>query len=119
MGIEKKIEKRLQRKRRIRSRVVGLPERPRLSIFRSNKHIFAQVIDDSKAVTIVSVSDSELGKKEPGKTKKTFAFLAGESIAKKALAKKVKKVVFDRGGYRYHGRVKEFADGARKGGLEF
>lgn len=126
-----KQEKRLTRKKRIRSKVFGTSERPRLSIFRSNRHIFAQVIDDDKGKTLFSVNDVEIElKKNPkksgddketvstGQNKKVIATLAGELLAKKGLALKIKKVVFDRNGYQYHGRVKDFADGVRKGGLE-
>jgi large subunit ribosomal protein L18 len=116
-----KQENRLKRKKRVRSKVNGTSERPRLSVFRSNKHIFAQIINDDKAETLVSVSDSELAKanKDTGKVAKMrLSFEVGELLAKKALARKIKRVVFDRNGYQYHGRVKEFADGARKGGLE-
>ncbi len=105
-----------QRKRRVRSRIEGTALRPRLSVFRSNTHIYGQIIDDIKKVTLASVSD--LGKKE--KMKKTeAAAAAGEELAKLAIAKKIKKVTFDRNGFIYHGRVKALADGARKGGLEF
>jgi len=117
-----KINKRLQRKRRVRSKVNGDEKRPRLNVFRSNRHVFAQIIDDLKGKTLVSMSDLEIkspAKKEQAKmTKKETASLVGEELAKKALKKKIKKVVFDKGGYKYHGRVKEVASGARKGGLE-
>ncbi len=116
MAANTKIEKRLQRKRRVRSKVSGNLDRPRLSVFRSNKHLFVQLIDDVKAVTLVSVNDQEV--KEEKATKKARALLVGELIAKKALAKKIKKAVFDKSGYKYHGIVKEIAGGARKGGLE-
>ena len=106
----------MQRKRRVRSRIEGTKERPRLSVFRSNTHIYGQIIDDQKGVTLFSVSD--LGKKEKMK-KIESAAAAGEELAKKAIAKKIKKVTFDRNGFIYHGRVKALADGARKGGLEF
>ena len=123
-----KINKRQKRRLRIRAKIFGRLKRPRLSVFRSNKHIYAQVIDDSKGATLVSASDLELvkpKKKTDGtkkelelQTKKDIAFLLGDLLAKKALKKKIKKVIFDRGGYRYHGRVKALAEGARKGGLE-
>jgi large subunit ribosomal protein L18 len=120
-----KIDKRLQRKRRVRARVKGSEERPRLSVFRSNRHIFAQIIDDVRERTLVSMSDLEIKKTDKKKddhdkkTKKNLAKLVGEELAKKALSKKIKSVVFDKSGYKYHGRVKEVASGARKGGLEF
>lgn len=112
-----KIERRLKRKKRVRSKVTGSASKPRLSVFRSNQHLFVQLIDDEKGVTIVSASDTELGKDV--KVKKVKSGLVGELLAKKALAKKIKKIVFDRNGYRYHGRIKDFADGVRLGGLEF
>lgn len=114
MGL--KADKRKARHRRIRVKVKGTKEVPRLSCFRSNRHIFLQLIDDASGHTLFSASDIEFSKK--GSLKKR-AFLAGEFLAKKAVGKGIKKVVFDRGGYRYHGVVKEVADGARGGGLEF
>ncbi len=96
-------------------------ERPRLSIFRSNKFIYAQIIDDKAGKTLASFSEKQLSKEQltKAKTKKEKAGLVGEEIAKLAKKVKVVKVVFDRGGYRYHGRIKELAEGARKGGLNF
>jgi len=117
----KKIENRLKRKKRVRSKVTGSDQKPRLSVFRSNSHVFAQLIDDAKGQTLISVSDIEVAKADKSKdkvAKKAVAFATGELMATKALKKKIKKVVFDRNGYKYHGRVKEFAEGARKGGLE-
>ncbi len=111
-----KREKFLERKKRVRARVVGTKERPRLSVFRSNKYIYAQLIDDESQKTLVSASSSEVKEK---KLKMEVAELVGEALAKKALKKKIKKAVFDRSGYRYHGRVAKLAEGARKGGLEF
>jgi large subunit ribosomal protein L18 len=107
-----------QNKRAIRTRAKLKKNitRPRVTIFRSNKYILAQVIDDAKGKTIISVTEKEL--KEKG-TKTVNAKKLGEIFAKKAIAKKIKLVVFDRGSYAYHGRVKAFADGAREGGLEF
>ncbi len=107
----------LKRKLRVRAKVEGTKERPRLSVFRSNKFLYAQVIDDESGITLVSVSTQEeifKGKKDIEK-----ASLAGEEIAKRAKDKKIKKVVFDKSGYKYHGQVKALAEGARKGGLEF
>jgi len=108
-----------QRKARVRSKIRRLGNRPRLSVFRSNKHIYAQIIDDKRGITLISLSDKniKIGEKEEGNTK--AAFMVGEELAKKALNKKVSKVIFDRGSYRYHGRVKALAEGARKGGLKF
>ena len=116
-NLELKTKRYNQRKRRVRARVIGTAARPRLSVFRSNTHIYAQVIDDSKMVTLVSSSDVKL--KKAKMTKVEAAQAVGEEIAKLALAKKVKSVTFDRNGFRFHGRVKAVAEGARKGGLEF
>src|SRR5689334_16785293 len=107
---------------RIRERMMGTPERPRLNIYRSLHHIYAQVIDDSKGVTIAFAGT--VAGKEKGKKKKTGGNLAsakeiGKQIATKAKEKGIKKVVFDRGGYIYHGRIKALADAAREAGLEF
>lgn len=105
-----------RRKKKVRAKIFGTEDRPRLSVFRSNKSIYVQVIDDTKGVTLVSLSDKKLAKKM---TKTERARKTGEELAKKAKAKKISKVVFDRGGYRYHGRIKALAEGARKGGLKF
>lgn len=111
---------RLRRKLSIRQRVHGTTERPRLSVFRSDKHIYAQVIDDSTSKTLVSASTlgKELAKVED-KTKRELAELVGAQVAKACLAQGITKVVFDRNGYIYHGRIKALADGARAGGLDF
>jgi len=100
---------------RIRKKVSGTTSTPRLTVFRSNKFTYAQLIDDTKAMTIVSISDLKL----TGKTKVEKAKIAGASLAKLAKAKKIEKIVFDRSGYKYHGRVKAFAEGLREGGLIF
>lgn len=104
-------------------RIKGTTKRPRLSIFRSNKSIYAQIIDDEKGRTLVAVNQKDLDKKtkkqKNEKTKTEKARMVGEILAKEALKKKIKAVVFDRGRYRYHGRVKVLAEGARKGGLSF
>jgi large subunit ribosomal protein L18 len=99
--------------------IFGTAKRPRLSVFRSDKHILAQLIDDEKGVTLVSVSDLHLGKEESEKAKKDRSFLVGRVLAERAKEKKIKSVVFDRGGNLYHGRVKSLAEGAREGGLSF
>ncbi len=120
--LEKKLLRRLRRRKRIRAKIFGTKEVPRLSVFRSNKHIYAQIIDDERGVTMVSSSDfniKDLKKGNENLTKKEIAFKVGESLAKKALKKGIKKVAFDRGGYKYHGRVKSLAEGVRKGGLIF
>ncbi len=110
-----KIEKRIRRRKRIRAKVKGDASCPRLSVFKSNKHLYAQIIDDAKGATLVSVSDKEV----KGKTKTERAKAAGAEIAKKAEGKKITKVVFDRGGFIYTGRVRALAEGAREGGLKF
>lgn len=118
---ESKNERRLRRHKRVRKKVFGTPERPRLCVFRSNKHIYAQIIDDTIGHTLVSAStiDPELREKLQKTWNKEAAREVGKLIAKRALEKGIKKVVFDRGGYKYHGRVKELAEGAREGGLVF
>jgi len=110
-----------RRQRRIRVRVHGTPERPRLNVFRSLRHIYAQVIDDSIGHTIVAVStlDSEVEQQLKDLNKTQQAQVMGKVVAQRALEKGVKEVVFDRGGYKYHGRVKALAEGARAGGLLF
>ncbi len=115
-------ERRIRRKKRVRKKVFGTPERPRLSVYRSLKHIYAQIIDDPKGVTLVSCStlSPELRAELNGKTKnKESARKVGLLLAKKALEKGIRKVVFDKGYFKYHGRVKALADGAREGGLMF
>jgi large subunit ribosomal protein L18 len=109
------------RQTRVRKNVSGTTERPRLNVFRSLAEIYAQVIDDESGKTLVSASsiDAELRPKMDGLKKTEQAALVGKSIAERAKAKGVTKVVFDRGGFRYSGRIKALADGAREGGLEF
>ncbi len=131
MSIDKR-QKLLRRKKRVRSKIFGTAKNPRLSVFRSNKKIYGQLIDDEKGLTLVSANDYELAikgkseKKSKQSEKETVAdsklskaFQVGELLAKKANAKKILKAVFDKGGYKYHGRVKALAEGARKGGLKF
>jgi len=123
-GNKSKREKRIRRKIRVRAKAMGTAVKPRLSVFRSNRHIFLQLIDDEKGKTILSVADARAkAAKKTGakaKTKKTeAAFSAGQALAGLALKKKIKNVVFDRGGRPYHGRVKAAAEGAREGGLIF
>jgi len=112
---------RKRRHRRVRKRVVGTSQRPRFNVFRSLKHIYAQVIDDTRGHTLAAAStlDPELRDKVKGLTKTEQAKLVGELLAKRALERGVKKVAFDRGGYKYHGRVKSLAEASREGGLEF
>ena len=109
---------RLKRHKRVRSKVSGTPERPRLNVFRSENHIYAQVIDDVNGVTLCSASSVEKGFAASGSNKEG-ARLVGKTVAERAKAKGIEQVVFDRGGYVYHGRVQELAEGAREGGLEF
>lgn len=122
--MDKAKEKRLARMRRharVRKRVYGTPERPRLNVFRSLKHIQVQVIDDTRGHTLVAVStlDADVRPELAGKAKIGQAEVVGGLLAERALAAGIKQVVFDRGGYRYHGRVKALAEAAREGGLEF
>lgn len=117
-----KREKRVRRHIRVRAKIKGTAQRPRLSVFRSNKHIHLQLIDDEKGKTIVSANDfmPKAAKKRKIKmTKSKSAFEVGKALAELAKKKKIKNVVFDRGGYTYHGRVKAAAEGAREGGLNF
>jgi large subunit ribosomal protein L18 len=115
------IQGRDRRKLRIRHKISGTPERPRLTVFRSLKHIYAQVIDDVAGKTLAHCSTLAKDVKGPAdeKTKSDAATLVGETIAAQLKAKGVDKVVFDRNGYLYHGRIKALAEGARKGGLDF
>lgn len=111
---------RLKRHRRLRAKVAGAASRPRLAVFRSLKHIYAQLIDDTTGTTLIAASDSEPALREQAKGKKTDdAKLVGEAVAKRALEAGISRVVFDRGGFLYHGRVKALADAARGAGLEF
>jgi len=116
------IDRSLRAKLRIRKKIKRFSNRLRLSVYRSNNYIYAQIIDDQQKKTLLAVhpkeisADLKIGKGESKKMKE--AFLLGEVLAKKALVKKIKKVVFDKGCYKYHGRVKALAEGARKGGLE-
>ena len=109
---------RLHRHKRVRGKVSGTPERPRLNVFRSETNIYAQIIDDTKGVTLVSASSLEKGFEGSGSNCEA-AKKVGEAIAERAKAKGIEAVVFDRGGYLYHGRVKALAEGAREGGLQF
>jgi large subunit ribosomal protein L18 len=110
---------RYRRHLRVRKKVFGTPTRPRLVVFRSLKHIYAQLIDDEASRTIVGVSDRSKGVTGEGKGKIAHGFAVGAALAERAKAAGIKSVVFDRAGYPYHGRVKAVAEGARKGGLEF
>ena len=111
-------EKRYRRHLRVRKRVSGTSERPRLVVFRSLKHIYAQLVDDDRGLTLLGVSDDSEGLELDGKGKVARAKATGKLLAQKAKAAGHNKVVFDRAGYRYHGRVQAVAEGAREGGLE-
>jgi len=111
----KKEQRRLKIKYRVRNKISGTTQRPRLSVFRSNKQIYVQIINDETSTTLASASSLKL----EAMTKKEQAGKVGEAIAAKAIAAGITEVVFDRNGYLYHGRVKEVAEGARKGGLKF
>jgi large subunit ribosomal protein L18 len=114
--LTKKLKRRIKIKSRIRGRVFGTPERPRLSVFRSNKEIYAQVIDDVHGKTLAAASSRKIQDKL---TKSEKATIVGKEIAEKAKNAGVSSVIFDRNGYLFHGRVKNLADGAREGGLQF
>jgi len=121
MGVKAKSDQRVRRKCRIRKRVTGTPERPRLSVFRSARHIYAQIIDDTCGCTLVcassldqAVTDGSADRKKVG-----LAVAVGKLVAERAKSKGIAKVVFDRNGFLYHGRVKAVSDGAREAGLEF
>jgi large subunit ribosomal protein L18 len=104
---------------RVRSKVIGSEERPRLCVFRSINHIYVQVIDDSKGTTLAAASSKDAVLNDKPKKKTETADLVGSIIAQRAKSQGINKVVFDRGGYKYHGRIKALADAARKAGLEF
>ncbi len=116
-----KISRLEKRKIRIRSRVSGTADRPRLAISRTNKNTYAQIIDDEKMVTLSAVSSltKDIKDKIAGKNKTEEAAIIGEEIARRAISEGIKKVAFDRGGHLYHGRIKALAEAARKAGLEF
>jgi large subunit ribosomal protein L18 len=117
---KKRVVGRVRRKIRIRKKVVGTTERPRLNVFRSAKHIYAQIIDDIKGVTVASASTVAKGVKGTVTGKKVDqAKAVGKALAETCKSKNIEAVVFDRGGFRYHGRVKAVAEGAREGGLKF
>lgn len=118
MGLSKS-EKRNKIRRRIRKVSFGTPERPRLSVFRSNKEIYAQIIDDTTGKTLAAASSRDKDLSAAKGTKSEIASEVGKVLAKKAQSAGVEAVAFDRGGYQYHGRVKSLADGAREGGLKF
>jgi len=120
--ILKKLLRRKRRKARVRKKILGTPDRPRLTVFRSHKNIYAQIIDDTQGRTLVAASslDKPLREKLGGAGgNRAAAQIVGTAVAAKAVQAGIKRVVFDRNGYPYHGRVRELAEAARKGGLEF
>jgi large subunit ribosomal protein L18 len=121
MGTNDKVDARLRRKRRIRKKVNGTLERPRLSVFRSARHIYAQIIDDTDGRTLVAASsvEKEMQASVAGQKKVDRANRIGKLVAERAKAKGIAKVVFDRNGFLYHGRIKAVSDGAREAGLQF
>jgi large subunit ribosomal protein L18 len=121
-GISKqRLLARKRRHRRVRKKIFGTAERPRLNVFRSLRHVYAQIIDDEQGHTLVAVSTLEEGLRDDlaELDKSSQAKVVGKALAERAQAKGIRQVVFDRGGYKYHGRVKALADGVREGGLEF
>jgi large subunit ribosomal protein L18 len=116
-----KLKRKLNRERRTRVRIARIAKYPRLSVYRSNKYIFAQIIDDTKGTSLVAANDKNLARSKKGLIGSGIvaAEAVGMELARKAKTKKISKVIFDRGAYRYHGRVKALAEGARKGGLVF
>ena len=117
MSVQSKPQARLRRRRRVRAKVRGSAERPRISVFRSNRGIFAQLVDDDAGRTLAAVNWTEGDLKELGRMDQ--AKRAGELLAERAKQAGVETCVFDRGGYRFHGKIKALADGAREGGLKF
>jgi len=112
-------KQRQRRHRRVRGKIMGTPERPRLNVFRSSMHIYAQIIDDTQGITLCAASTNEKDFTGPSGGNIEAAKVVGEMIAKRAKEKGIETVVFDRGGYLYHGRVKSLAEGARESGLQF
>lgn len=117
----KRKELRLKRKKRIRKRMTGTVERPRMTVFRSAKHIYSQIIDDTQGITLVTASttEKEIREQQKFENKTAAAVYVGQLIAERAVQKGIKSVVFDRNGFLYHGRIKAVSDGARKAGLDF
>ena len=117
---KEKMSKKTRRKDRVRARILGTFKKPRFSVFRSNYHVWCQLINDEKGETISAASDKELPQKlKSKKSKVKIAYEVGKLIAQKARKKEIKEIVFDRDGYKYHGRIKSLADGAREEGLRF
>jgi len=121
IGTKEKRLARLRRKRRIRKKIFGTEERPRLCVFKSNRHIYAQMINDVKGITLVAACslEPEVRKNTMGQRRMEISKIVGRLIAKRALEKGIKKVVFDRNGFLYHGCIKALADAAREEGLQF
>ncbi len=120
-ALDKKRLGRIRRHEHVRKKINGTAERPRLAVFRSLSHIYVQAIDDDNAITLACASSVDKGLREElkGKTKKEIAYKVGEALAQRCKEKGLSSVVFDRGGFKYHGRVLSLADGARSGGLQF
>jgi len=120
-SLNKRKELRLKRKKRIRKRMTGTVERPRMTVFRSAKHIYSQIIDDTQGITLVTASttEKEIREQQKFENKTAAAVYIGQLIAERAVQKGIKSVVFDRNGFLYHGRIKAVSDGARKAGLDF
>ena len=118
-SVKQKLKRRTRIKRSIRRKISGTAERPRLSVFRSNKEIYGQVINDLTGETLLSLSSMSKDFKDAKGSNSEIAEKVGEQLAKMAVEKNIETIIFDRNGYLYHGRVKAFADGARKGGLKF
>lgn len=112
-----KLKKRQKVKRRVRKNIFGTASKPRLSVFRSNKQIYGQLINDEEQTTLISFSSLKAGELEGNKV--TQAFEVGKKLAEQAVSNGIEQVIFDRNGYLYHGRIKSFGDGAREGGLKF
>ena len=119
MALKKKVKARLARKKRVRGKVRGTTDQPRMNVFRSARHIYAQLIDDSESRTLVAACSLSMELKDSPKGNIEGAKKVGELIAKKAVEKGITKVVFDRNGFKYHGQVKAVAEAAREGGLKF
>jgi len=119
--LDPKVKARIKRKQRIRKKIFGTSDRPRLSVFRSSRHIYAQLIDDTSGQTVLAASTLEPSVREQGgfKDKTAAAVHIGKVVAERALEKGIEKVVFDRNGFLYHGRVKALSEGAREAGLKF
>lgn len=118
MATISKATHRIRRHARVRAKISGTSERPRVAVFKSNQHTYVQAIDDTRRLTIVGLSDAEVKPAGQGGRKEQKAYALGETLAKKLQEKRVTQVLFDRGGFKYHGRVKAVAEGLRKGGIK-